>query len=109
MENNNNENLELVSFFDGGLFQLIGWTILGAVITAVTVGICYPWALCMRYNWEVKHTVIQGRRLQFTGTALGLFGLWIKWWFLTLITAGIYSFWVNISLKKWITKHTVFK
>lgn len=96
------------SYFDGGLFQLIGWSILGLIITIVTVGICYPWALCMIYNWEIKHTVIQGKRLQFTGTALGLFGLWIKWWFLMLITAGIYSFWVKISLKKWIVKHTEF-
>ena len=96
------------SYFDGGLFQLIGWGILGLIITIITAGICYPWALCMIYNWEIKHTVIQGKRLQFTGTALGLFGLWIKWWLLMLITAGIYSFWVKISLKKWIVKHTEF-
>ena len=96
------------SYFDGGLFQLIGWRLLGLIITIITAGICYPWALCMIYNWEIKHTVIQGKRLQFTGTALGLFGLWIKWWFLMLITASIYSFWVKISLKKWIVKHTEF-
>ena len=96
------------SYFDGGLFQLISWRILGLIITIITAGICYPWALCMIYNWEIKHTVIQGKRLQFTGTALGLFGLWIKWWFLMLITASIYSFWVKISLKKWIVKHTEF-
>lgn len=96
------------SYFDGGLLQLIGWSILGFIITVCTIGICYPWALCMKYGWEVKHTVINGKRLKFTGTAIGLFGLWIKWLLLTLITAGIYSFWVNISLKKWITRHTTF-
>ena len=96
------------SYFDGGLLQLIGWSILGFIITVCTIGICYPWALCMKYSWEVKHTVINGKRLKFTGTAIGLFGLWIKWLLLTLITAGIYSFWVNISLKKWITRHTTF-
>ena len=46
------------SYFDGGLFQLIGWKLLGAVITIFTLGICYPWAVCKVYNWEVKHTVI---------------------------------------------------
>ena len=96
------------SYFDGGLFQLIGWKLLGAVITIFTLGICYPWAVCKVYNWEVKHTVINGRRLKFDGKAIQLFGNWIKWFFLTIITIGIYGFWLNIKLKKWITKHTHF-
>ena len=94
------------SYFDGGLLQLIGWRILGTLITAITFGICYPWALCMVYNWETKHTVINGRRLRFDGSAVGLFGNWIKWLFFCIITLGIYSFWLRISLMKWKTKHT---
>ena len=39
------------SYFDGGLLQLIGWKIAGAFITTVTLGICYPWAVCMVYGW----------------------------------------------------------
>ena len=62
----------------------------------------------MIYSWETKHTVIEGRRLTFDGTAIELFGQWIKWFLLTIITLGIYSFWVAISLKKWKTKHTHF-
>lgn len=100
MENN--------SYFDGGLFQLIGWRLLGWLITILTLGICFPWALCMVYNWEIKYTVIEGRRLRFDGTALQLFGNWIKWLLLTIITFGIYSFWVQIAIKKWKTKHTFF-
>ena len=96
------------SYFDGGLLQLIGWKILGALITICTFGICYPWAFCMVYSWEAKHTVINGKRLQFTGTAVGLFGNWIKWLLLTFITCGIYCFWLIIALKKWKIKHTEF-
>ena len=96
------------SYFDGGLLQLIGWKILGGIITTITIGICYPWAVCMVYNWEIKHTVIDGKRLRFDGKAIGLFGNWIKWLLLTIITLGIYGFWVNIKVKKWITKHTHF-
>ena len=96
------------SYFDGGLLQLIGWRILGGLITVCTLGICAPWAFTMIYAWEAKHTVINGKRLYFDGTAIQLFGNWIKWLLLCIITLGIYSFWLNISLKKWITKHTHF-
>ena len=55
------------SYFDGGLLQLIGYHILGSVITTLTFGICLPWAYCLIYEWEAKHTVIEGRRLRFDG------------------------------------------
>ena len=96
------------SYFDGELLQLIGWKILGFLITSLTLGICFPWAYCMVYGCEAKHTVINGKRLQFDGTAIQLFGNWIKWLFLCIITLGIYGFWLNISLKKWKVKHTHF-
>ena len=96
------------SYFDGGLLQLIGWRLLGALITTVTLGICFPWAYCMIYSWEAKHTVINGRRLAFDGTATQLFGKWILWLLLTIVTFGIYSFWLSIKLKKWKVKHTHF-
>lgn len=96
------------SYFDGGLFSLIGWTILGVIITAFTLGICYPWALCMIYGWKINHTVVEGRRLSFSGTAVGLFGNWIKWFLLTVITFGIYGFWLSIKLEQWKAKHTHF-
>ena len=97
------------SYFDGGLLQLIGWRLVGALITVVTLGICYPWALCMVYGWETKHTVINGHRLVFDGSAVSLFGQWIKWLLLCIITVGIYSLWLGIALKKWKTKHTHFE
>jgi uncharacterized membrane protein YjgN (DUF898 family) len=96
------------SYFDGGLLSSIGVTILGALITILTLGICYPWAVCMKYGWEAKHTVIEGKRLNFNGTAVGLFGNWIKWLLLTLITIGIYFLWVRGALRKWRIKHTHF-
>jgi uncharacterized membrane protein YjgN (DUF898 family) len=96
------------SYFDGGILSYIGWSILGFLVTVLTLGICFPWALCMVYSWETNHTVIGGRRLKFTGKAVSLFGHWLLWILLTIITLGIYSFWLRIALKKWITKNTVF-
>ena len=95
-------------YFDGGLLQLIGWRLLGTLITVCTCGICYPWAVCMVYGWETKHTVVNGHRLTFDGSAVQLFGNWIKWFFLTIITLGIYGFWLGIALRKWKAKHTHF-
>ena len=100
--------MEKESYFDGGLLQQIGWSILGAIITVCTLGICYPWAKCMLINWEAEHTVIEGKRLRFGGHAVQLFGNWIKWLLLTIITLGIYGLWVPIKMKKWVTKHTFF-
>ncbi|KRL59101.1 DUF898 family protein [Latilactobacillus fuchuensis] len=96
------------SFFDGGLLSLIGWTIIGTIITVCTLGICYPWALCLVYGWKINHTVIEGHRLHFSGSAVGLFGNWLKWLLLSIITIGIYSFWVGIKLEDWKAKNTSF-
>lgn len=96
------------SYFDGGLLQQIGYAILGALITMFTLGICFPWAMCMQYGWKINHTVIQGRRLRFDGKATQLFGKWLLWMLLCVITFGIYSLWLGIALEKWRVKHTHF-
>ncbi len=97
------------SYFDGGLLELIGWSILGYIVTVLTLGICFPWAVCMIYGWKINHTVVEGKRLQFNGKAASLFGQWIKWLLLCIITLGIYSFWISIALEKWKVKNTSFK
>ncbi|KRM86431.1 DUF898 family protein [Lacticaseibacillus thailandensis] len=96
------------SFFDGGLLSLIGWSILGTIVTVCTGGICYPWSITMRYGWRINHTVIDGHRMHFNGSAVGLFGNWIKWLLLSVITLGIYGFWVHIKLLDWKAQHTEF-
>ena len=100
--------MENKSYFDGGLLSYIGWIILGSLIKSCTLGICYPWALCMIYAWKINHTVIEGRRLKFNGSAIGLFGNWIKWLLLIVVTLEIYGFWVHIKLEQWKVKNTTF-
>lgn len=96
------------SYFDGNTWQLIGYRILSALLCGITLGIAYPWTLCMVQKWEVKHTVINGRRLKFTGEGHQLIGKYILWVFLTIITFGIYSIWLGLGMKKWVVKHTVY-
>jgi uncharacterized membrane protein YjgN (DUF898 family) len=95
--------------FDGGAGTYLGTAIGSFLLTVLTLGIGLPWAICMRYRWRAKHTIIGGYRVAFTGTGGRLFGNWIKWWFFTLITLGIYSFWLVPKLTKWITEHQQFE
>ena len=97
------------SYFDGGVFQRLGWKILGYLVTGLTLGICYPFAVNWMYSWEARHTVIGGRRLKFTGSAGGLFGTWMLCLLLCLVTLGIYYFWVPLKIRKWREANTFFE
>ena len=94
------------SNFTGGLLGLIGINIVCVLLVIITLGIGFPWAVCIRERWYTKHTVIDGKQLVFDGTGGQLFGKYIVWLLLTIITLGIYSFWLEIKMKKWVVSHT---
>lgn len=96
------------SYFDGKLLGWLGTAIIAWLITVISFGILYPWAIVMMLQWKARHTVIDGQRMVFDGTAMGLFGNWIKWLVLMIITLGIYGLWVHIAMEEWKTKHTHF-
>lgn len=81
---------------------------LAALVTIFSAGIALPFAIVLRQRWLAKHTFIEGRRLMFTGTGIGLFGNWVKWRLLIIVTFGIYSFWVVPRLTKWKVEHQSF-
>lgn len=92
--------------FDGGAATYIGTGILAMLVTVFTLGICYPFALVLKERWRAKHSYIEGQRLVFTGSAMGLFGNWLKWLLLSVITVGIYLFWVGPRIAKWKWENT---
>ena len=94
--------------FDGGAATFVGTAILGFLITVCTLGFCYPFALVLRERWRAKHSYIDGYPLVFTGSAIALFGNWIKWFLLSVITFGIYLFWVGPRIARWKWEHTDF-
>ncbi len=96
------------SYFDGNFWQRLGWIIVSKFLTVITLGLAYPAAVCMLLRWECKHTVINGRRLKFTGKGAQLFGKYILWWLLTVVTFGIFGIWLGLNMKKWTVKHTVY-
>ena len=94
------------SEFNGGLLGLIGINILQFLLTAITLGLGAPWAVCIKQRWIADHTILDGHRLFFDGTGGQLFGNYIKWFLLTIVTLGIYSFWLQIRMKQWVVSHT---
>ena len=94
--------------FDGGAATYFGTGLLAFLITLLTLGICYPFALVLRERWRCKHSFINGQQLVFNGSAVGLFGLWIKWLLLMIVTVGIYGFWVGPRIARWKWENTGF-
>lgn len=97
------------SYFDGGILPLLGWHCLAGLICILSLGIAYPWAKCMVLRWETAHTVINGRRLRFTGTGKDLIWKYLLWGFLTIITLGVFGIWFGLNLKRWQVRHTVYE
>jgi len=106
------ENQE--SKFDGRFWALVGWTLLGFLVCVITLGIAFPWVYCWIIRWRTNGTVIEGKRLQFNGSGLSLFGHfilrgWLLGIILTPLTLGLYPiYYFNVSLKKWEVKNTTF-
>lgn len=96
------------SDFDGGLLQLIGWSIVCTLLCVFTLFIGVPWAVCILKRWETNHTIVDGHRLVFDGHGGQLFGKYIVWWLLSVITLGIYGLWLPIKMRKWTAYHTHF-
>lgn len=94
--------------FTGGAGSFFVTAVLAWLVTVFTLGLGYPWALCMIERWKAENTCVEGRECVFRGTGLGLFGKWIKFWVLTVVTFGIYSFWIVPDLCAWKAKHTHF-
>ena len=95
-------------YFDGGAVSFVRTGIIAALITICTFGMGLPFALVLLERWHARHTYIDGQRLMFSGTALGLFGLLVKSFVLCFITFGIYAFWVVPRVQEWRVEHTDF-
>lgn len=108
-ENSSQDEENSSSRFDGGLLQLIGYNIISFLISVLTLGLAYPWAICLKLKWETKHTCIDGQRLTFNGNGAQLFGIYIIWLLLTIVTFGIYGLWLSIKMTKWTVYHTHFE
>ena len=96
------------SYFHGTTLQLIGWRLLGILLSILTLGIGAPWAHCMVYRWQINHTTVEGQNLHFNGKGHQLLGKYLLWGLLILVTFGIYTIFLPVRVRKWFLTHTTF-
>ena len=96
------------SYFDETVKAYLLLQIKFMAICIFSLGLAYPWALCMKYRAKYHHTVICGRRLKFIGCPKDLAHHWIFWWLLCIVTLGLFSLVLHVRMEKWITSNTIY-
>ena len=72
------------SYFDGGVLGIIGVNLFSNILTFISFGLLFPFVVCYRQKWFAKHTIINRKKIVFTGKSLNLIGNYLLWWFLLL-------------------------
>jgi uncharacterized membrane protein YjgN (DUF898 family) len=94
--------------FDGTAGDFFPVFLVAMLLYMFTLGLAFPWVLCMIKRWECEHTLIKGRRLRFNGDGMSALGLLLVSYILILITFGIYSFWAVPKITGWMIENTAF-
>lgn len=95
------------TYFDGKMLQWLGWTLLGELVTLVTLGICFPLYYGWIEGWKAKHTVINGYRQRLIRGGGRLIGWWLLWMLLSIVTLFIFSLWIPKKLERWKVSNMV--
>ena len=125
----NSQDRVVASYFDGEPIFYLGKILLAGLLTIVTLGIGLPWAVCMVLRWTKNHSVINGCRLNFTGTGLQMLGMWllvevlavfaiigavifsafgVRTFVLAVLAVIMLFAWIAVYMRRWEIKHTEF-
>ena len=91
------------SFFEEKGIKLYWLNILCKFLNIISVGLLIPFTFCIKMRYINRHTVINRKKLIFTGAGTNLLGKYILWALLTCVTFGIYGWWIQINFLKWQT------
>lgn len=93
------------SKFKGGVLAIFLFPFWVTPFMVITLGLAFPWVICIILRWIFNNSTIDGKKLRFKGTGGGLFGRYIIWWLLTVITIGIYGFWSIRNQIRWVIEN----
>jgi uncharacterized membrane protein YjgN (DUF898 family) len=91
--------------FTGGVLPIFLFPFWAIPFLLITLGIAFPWVICIVLRWICKNTTVGEKHLTFKGTGGGLFGRYIIWWLLSIITLGIYNFWSIRNQIRWVVEN----
>jgi uncharacterized membrane protein YjgN (DUF898 family) len=92
--------------FDGDVTGYLGTRLAALLLTGLTVGFGFPYALVLVQRWNARHLVLGGSRMVFAGRPRDLLREWVVWWPCVLLTLGIYAFAVFPRVISWVWEHT---
>lgn len=94
------------SYFDGGVLGFFGTNILASIVMLVPF-VGFAWSNVIKLRWKTEHTVIDSRRLVFTGTIGTFFLKYFVWGILSVITLGIFALFVPVKNLRLETENTI--
>ena len=97
------------SYFDESVKAYLIIQLKFMLICICSLGLAYPWALCMKYRAKYHHTVVCGKRLKFIGCTKDLAQHWILWWLLSIVTLGIFALVIHVRMEKWTVANEIFE
>ncbi len=94
------------SYFDGGFWGFVGTNILAFFVLFVPV-VGVVWSNIIKTRWMTEHTVVDSRRLIFTGKVGSFFLKYLLWGILTVITFGIFGLFLPVKIMKLEAENTI--
>jgi len=65
--------------------------LMSMLIICGSAGFAYPWAKQMVLEKWASQVRIDGKRIVYSGSAMGLFGVWVKIFIYNMLTMGLYG------------------
>ena len=75
----------------------------------MTLWFAQPYCEVVKRKYELSHTVVDGRRLKFIGTAAGIWKINILWNIITFFTVFTFTFFKSMKIRKWVIENTIFE
>ncbi len=77
------------------------------LLGGITLGIYAPWAWVRIWKLKASHTLINGKKVTFTGNGGDFFVLCLVQGLLTIITLGLYGPWAFCKIYRWKAENTL--